>query len=144
MANEAITYPISAKKKIDKVNKTEKPQAPNKKVDTHRSNKTYKVKAIDKSRSTKKSDIENKVNRSRYIPRTNLSNISTRIGKTSGIDIHKDNLSVSVLSGHGESLSSVTPDTISITRKNKRKKTPDTLIIRKQPIKEPVNPKLLL
>ena len=37
------------------------------------------------------------------------------------------------------SLSSVTPDTLCIIRKNKIKKTPDTLIIRKQPIQEPSN-----
>ena len=74
------------------------------------------------------------------ISRTSLSNKSTRIENPSEIDIWKENLSVSVLSGHGESLSSVTPDTLCIPRKNKRKKNPDTLIIRKQPIKEPVNP----
>ena len=44
------------------------------------------------------------------------------------------------MSGHGEFLSSVTPDIIRIPRNNKRKKTPDTSIIRKRPIKEPVNP----
>ena len=38
----------------------------------------------------------------------------------------KENLSVYVLSGQGESLSSETPDIICITRKNKRKKTSDT------------------
>ena len=43
------------------------------------------------------------------------------------------------MSVHGESLSSVTTDTLCITCKNKRKKTPDTSIIRKQPIKKPVN-----
>ena len=32
------------------------------------------------------------------------------------------------MSGHGESLSSVTPDKQRITRKNKRKKTSDTFI----------------
>ena len=41
----------------------------------------------------------------------------------------------------GESLSSETPDTLCIPCKNKRKKTPDTSIIRKQPIQEPVNPR---
>ena len=44
---EFTTTPISEKKKIDKVNKTEKSQAL-KKVDTPRSNKTDKVKSIDK------------------------------------------------------------------------------------------------
>ena len=38
-----------------------------------------------------------------------------------------------------EILSSETPDTICIYRNNKRKKTPDTLIIRKQHIQETVN-----
>ena len=38
-------------------------------------------------------------------------------------------------------LSNETPDTLRIPRNNKRKKTPDTLIIRKQPIQEPVNPR---
>ena len=43
--------------------------------------------------------------------------------------------------GHGESLSRITPDQQLITHKNKRKITPDTSIIRKQHIQEPVNPK---
>ena len=43
------------------------------------------------------------------------------------------------MSGYGENLSSVTPDTLCIPRKNKIRKNPDTLIIIKQPIKEPVN-----
>ena len=42
--------------------------------------------------------------------------------------------------GYGESLSSVAPDSLHIIRKNKRKKTPDTSIVRKHPIKEPFNP----
>ena len=45
------------------------------------------------------------------------------------------------MSGHGESLSIVTPDQQRIPCKNKRKKTPGTLIIRKEPIQEPVNPR---
>ena len=44
------------------------------------------------------------------------------------------------MSGHRESFSSITPDILRIPRKNKIKKTPDTLIMIKQPIKEPVNP----
>ena len=32
------------------------------------------------------------------------------------------------------------PDIFHISRMNKRKKNPETMIIRKQPIKEPVNP----
>ena len=43
--------------------------------------------------------------------------------------------------GQGEILSSETPDTLRIPRKNKRKKNPDTSVIRKQPIQEPVNPR---
>ena len=110
MVKEFITPLISEKKKIDTVNKTEKSQASNKTVD-----------------------------KSRFILRSNYSNKSTRIENSSEIHIHKDNLSVSVLSGQEKSLSSVTPDNICIFRNNKRKKTPDTLIIRKQPIQEPFN-----
>ena len=54
---------------------------------------------------------------------------------------HKDNFSVYVLSGQGASLSSVIPDIICIPGKNKRNKTPDTSIIRKEPIQEPFNPR---
>ena len=53
---EIITNPISTKKMIDTVNKTEKSQAPNKTVDAPRINKTDKVKSIDKSRSTQITD----------------------------------------------------------------------------------------
>ena len=81
------------------------------------------------------------MDKSRSIPISNYSNKSTRIEKPSKIYIHKDNLSVSVLYGQGESLSSETPDNLRIPRKNKRKKTPGTPIIRKQPIQEPVNPR---
>ena len=45
------------------------------------------------------------------------------------------------MSGQGEYLAGITPYTISIPCKNKRRKTPDTLIIRKEPIREPVNPR---
>ena len=76
---ENITPPITAKKKIDTINKIEKSQASNKTVDTPRINKTDKVKSLDKSRSTQKTDTENTVNKSRSIPRTNLSNKSIRI-----------------------------------------------------------------
>ena len=50
-------------------------------------------------------------------------------------------MSASGLYGQGESLLSETPDTIFITCKYKRKKTPDTYIIRKQPIQGPFNPR---
>ena len=43
------------------------------------------------------------------------------------------------MSVKGESLLSETPDTVCITRKNKRNKTPDTSIIIKKLIQEPVN-----
>ena len=65
---------------------------------------------------------------------TSLSEISTKIEKPSEIDIRNDNLSVYVLSGHRESLSSVTPDQQNIPCKNKRKKTSDTLITIKETI----------
>ena len=81
---------------------------------------------MDKSGSNKRTDMENianKVNISRSISRTSLSNKSTRIEKTSEIYVCNDNLSISVLSGHGESLSSVTPDQQRINWKNKRNKT---------------------
>ena len=55
VVKEAITPPI-AKKKINKVNKTEKTQASNKTVDTSRSNKYYKGESLDKQRSTQRTD----------------------------------------------------------------------------------------
>ena len=74
-------------------------------------------------------------------PRTDLSNKSTQIENTSEIDICRYNLSVSVLSGQGESLASVTPYQQRITRNNKRKETPYTSVIRKEPIRDTVNPR---
>ena len=71
------------------------------------------------------------MDKSRSITRSNYSNKSTRIENPSEIHIHKDIFSVSGLSGQGESLSSVTPDNLRIHRNNKRKKTSETLIIRK-------------
>ena len=65
LVREAITPPISEKKKINTVNKTQKSQASNKKVDTLRSNKTEKVKLIDESRSTQRNDTENIFNKPR-------------------------------------------------------------------------------
>ena len=58
---KAINPPISSKKKIFAVNKTDQSQAPNKTVDTPKRNKTKKVKSIDKSRFTQRTDIENTV-----------------------------------------------------------------------------------
>ena len=45
------------------------------------------------------------------------------------------------MSGQGDDLASVTPENLHIPRKNKRKKTTDTSVIRKEPIGEPVNPR---
>ena len=98
VVKEAITPPISEKKKIDTVNKTEKPQAPNKKVDTPKSNKTDKVKPIYKSRSAQLTDTFTTVDKSRYIPGNNVYNISTRIENPTEIDIVKDNRDLSDLS----------------------------------------------
>ena len=81
MLKEAITTPIS-KEKIDIVNKTDKSQASNKKVDTSSRNKSDKGKSLDKSRSTKINYTEktvNTVNKSRSISRASLSNKITRI-----------------------------------------------------------------
>ena len=48
-------------------------------MDKPRRNKTDRVKSKDKSGSTQITDTENTVDSSRSIPRTNLSNKSTRI-----------------------------------------------------------------
>ena len=80
---EAINSPISEKNNIDTVNKTEKSQSSNKTVDTPKVNKTEKVISIDKSRFTQRTDTENTVDKPRSIPRSNYSNKSTIIGKTS-------------------------------------------------------------
>ena len=45
------------------------------------------------------------------------------------------------MSLHGDNLSGIRPDILCIPNKNKRKTIPDTSIIRKQPIQEPVNPR---
>ena len=76
---EAITPPISAKKKIDTVNKRDKSQAYNKTVDKPKRNKTDTVKSLDKSRYAQITDTENTVDKSGSIPRSNYSNKSTRI-----------------------------------------------------------------
>ena len=98
---------------------------------------------MDKSRFTKRTDTENtvkKVNKSGSISRTSLFDKSTKIENSSEIDICNDNLSIFFLSGHRESLSSVTPDQQRTPCKNKRKKTSDTLITWKETIQKPVNP----
>ena len=72
MVEEATTYPISEKRKIDTVKKTEKLQASKKTVEISKRNKTDTVKTKDKSR---------------FIPGNNLSNRSTRIEKLKYIDM---------------------------------------------------------
>ena len=79
IVKESTTNPISVKKKIVTVNKTEKSQAPNKNVYTPKSNKTDKGISIDNSRSTQKIDTENTFDKSRSIPWTNLPNKGTII-----------------------------------------------------------------
>ena len=81
MVEEATTYPISAKRKIDTVRKTKKCQALNKTVDTSKINKTDTFKSIYKSRFTQITDTVNTVDKSRSIPGNDLSNRSTRIEK---------------------------------------------------------------
>ena len=95
MVKEAKTSLISAKKNIDTVEKTEKSQTSKEKVDNYKNNKTDTLNTINKSRST---------------PRTNLSNRGTKIEKPSEIDIHRNNLSVSIFYGQGERSARVTPD----------------------------------
>ena len=56
MVKEAITPPISAKRKIKKVSKKDKSQESNKAVDTPKRNKTEKVISLDKSRSTQRTE----------------------------------------------------------------------------------------
>ena len=60
--------------------------------------------------------------------------------KLSEIYIIKDGLSFSVLSGHGESVSSVTSDRQRIPRYNNKRKNSDTFITGGGSIQEPVNP----
>ena len=81
---------------------------------------------MDKSRSIQRTDTENTVikeNKSTYISTTSLFGKSTKIEKSSEIDISNYVLSISYLSGHWESLLSVTPDQQCIPCMNKVKKT---------------------
>ena len=65
MVKESIT-PTIAKNNIDTVNKTDKIQASNEKIDISSSNKSYKDKSLDKSKFTQRTEIEiqltNKIN----------------------------------------------------------------------------------
>ena len=114
-----------SKTNTDVVDKSEKSQTSKEKVPT----------------SPKTTDTLNAINKSRYTPRTNLSNKSTRIEKPTEIDIHKDNEKISLLYGKLYYLASVTLYILCIPYKNKIKKTPDTSVIRKEPIGELVNPR---
>ena len=84
--------------------------------------------------SNQRTDTVNKVDKSRSISGTNLSNISTRIEKPTVIDIVQDNTDLSDLSLQGDDSAGIKPDIISIPRKNIRKQNSDTSIIRKQSI----------
>ena len=92
-----------------------------KKKDKPISNKSDKGKSFDKSRSTKiteTEETEKKRNKSRSISSSSLSDKSNKIEKPKKIDIRKDNSSLFGMSGHGESVPSVTPD---------KKRIPQTL-----------------
>ena len=80
---------------------------------------------------TIKNDIVDKADKSGSIQVTNISNKSTQIEKSSEIDIQRDNLSVSVINGQGESLAGVIQDQICIPHRNKRKKTLASSSLRK-------------
>ena len=98
-----ITSPISEKKKIDTVNKTEKTQIP-------------KIQSLPQ----KKHDTLTSIYNSMYAKRINLSNISIRIEKLTEIDMVKDNEYLSGLSLHWDYLASITPYILCIPRKNNR------------------------
>ena len=98
VVHKDITSPISEKKKIDTVKKTQKSQASKKTVDTSKRNKNDTIKTIHKSESNQITDTVNTVDKSRSIPGTNLSYISTRIEKPTEIDIVKYNKDLSDLS----------------------------------------------
>ena len=114
MVKEANTSPISANNNIYTVDKIDKSQKFKETFHTFKNNKTDTLNTIVKLRST---------------PRTNLSYKSFHIEKPSNLNTDKDNKGVSDLSRQRESLASVTPDQQFITRKNKRKKTPDISVI---------------
>ena len=96
---------------------------------------------MDKSRCTKINDKKkvNKENISNPISSFSLSEKVLQL-KKSEKDTINENLSIYDFSGHRKSLSSVTPDQKHIPCKNKRKKTSDTLIIKKETIQGPVSP----
>ena len=136
LVEEAITTNISEKRKMDTVNKTEKSQASNKTVDTHKIKNTDTVKSFDKKRSTQITDAVNTVYKSRSIQGTYFFYISTRIEKPTEIDIVKDNTDPSNLSLPGDDLAGITPYILCIPRNNKIKTTTYTSIRRNIYIQE--------
>ena len=60
VVKEANTSPISAKNKIDTVNKTEKYKTPKETVDNYKNNKTDIFNTIDKSSSTPGTNLSNR------------------------------------------------------------------------------------
>ena len=115
------TTNILAQKKIDIVH-----TASNKTEYTPKSDKTDTVNTSDKSKSNLKNDTENTVDKPWSILGRKISSKSTIIDKHSEIDLHRDTLSVSSLSGQEESVSSVTRDIGCTTCKNKRKTNQET------------------
>ena len=85
---------------------------------------------------TETEDTVKSVNKPSSISSASLSDISNKIENPKGIDIRKENSSISGMYGHGGSVSSVTPDKQCITCKNKRNKTSDISIKEKESIKE--------
>ena len=62
---------------------------------------------------------------------TQLTRMRNKKTVPTEIYILEENKNVSDLSRQGEYLAGITPDNLRIPRKNKRSKTPDTLVIRK-------------
>ena len=116
VVGEAKTCPVSEKKI--------QTQSTKQRNHKHKKNSPYLQK--------NKSNTLNSIYKARSTPRTNLSNKITIIEKPTEIDILKDNENVSLSSGQGDDLASITPDHLHISRKNKIKKTPDTLVIIKR------------
>ena len=79
---------------------------------------------MHESRSTQRTKTEDtikSIDKSRSISSASLSDISTKIEKLKEIEIRKDNSGLYSMSGHGEKVSSATPDKQRITLKNRRK-----------------------
>ena len=67
------------------------------------------MKPIDKSKPTRIIDTENTVDKSRSIPGTNFSNISTIIEKPTAIDNFKENKDIYYLSLPGDDWAGIAP-----------------------------------